>query len=111
MTRIPVALIVTLALALPLSAQSPDGPGRAPLGSYFDSGIDNINLFNGNLMVNSPLFSIPGRELNTSVGLSYNSQGWRTGDTGSGTYGYYDGGWTITESHPSSPEIKFQEHV
>ena len=53
---------------------SPD-TGIKPLGSYASwGGIDNVSLTNGNLMLNIPLFSLPGRELPVSLGVSFNSQ-------------------------------------
>jgi RHS repeat-associated protein len=77
-------------------AQSPQGLGRAPFGSYFNADLDSINLYNGNLMLDIPLFSLPAREgLSTGLRLTYNAQGWVNGSTQYETYGYYVGGWTI----------------
>jgi RHS repeat-associated protein len=77
-------------------AQSPDGPGRAMFGSYASNGIDTINLYNGNVMFDVTVFSLPAREgLSTELRLVYNQQGWTDASTPSGTYGYYTGGWRI----------------
>ena len=49
--------------------------GIKPLGSYASWGdIDSVSLTNGNLLLNIPLFSLPGRELPVSMGVSFNSQ-------------------------------------
>src|SRR5207253_1851203 len=36
--------------------------------------VDTVNLKDGNLHVNIPLFTLPGRELPVSVSMDYNSQ-------------------------------------
>ena len=83
-----------------LLAQSPAGPGRAPFGSYFDANIDSINLYNGNLMINLGLLTLPGREDSTGLRLVYNAKGWiEVPDLeNGGTYSYYAGGWRLNPS-------------
>lgn len=54
---------------------SPSGQtGGRVLGSYFSSDIDSVSLTNGNLHLNIPLFSLPGREFPLRLNLDYNSQ-------------------------------------
>jgi hypothetical protein len=81
-----------------LVAQSPMGSGRVPFGSYFDAGVDSINLYNGNVMLDIPLFDIKGRELSTGLRLIYGSQGW-VSETGLyGSYYYYSGGFKVVRT-------------
>src|SRR5712692_4350978 len=108
--RIPsqlfIAFVVALLLLLSTSAASaqntnptdgstPAGlkPG-APSGSYGLSGLDNINLYNGNLNFRLPLLQIGGRgEAQMSMMLALNTKSWRVRKT-------YD---RITESDKFSP--------
>ena len=55
------------------SYSSPD-TGETVLGTYFATDVDTINMKNGNLHVNIPLFTLPGRELPVAVSMDYNSQ-------------------------------------
>lgn len=48
--------------------------GERVLGSYFSSDIDSINFLSGNLHLNIPLFTLPGRELPVQVSIDYNSR-------------------------------------
>jgi len=48
--------------------------GAKVLGSYFKNDIDSVSLTNGNLNVNIPIFSLPGREIPLTLGMTYNSQ-------------------------------------
>ena len=41
--------------------------GIAPSASYLGGGMDNINLYTGNLVLDIPLISLPGRELGTGL--------------------------------------------
>jgi YD repeat-containing protein len=71
--------------------------GRQSFGSYFDSDIDSINLYNGNLSLNIKLFDRPGRELSTGLRLSYNSQKWQQSSCLIFNCGIYTGGWTNSD--------------
>lgn len=81
-------LVLVLACAAVASAQTTpsDGwtpsslaRGTHPLGSYSGSGVDQVNLYNGNLAVNFPLAKLVGRNgTSVSVQLSYNSKLWST---------------------------------
>ena len=89
--------VVTIATAATATiAQGIDGSGgRRPYGSYFDAGIDTINTYNGNLMVDINLFSLPGRELSTALRLTYNSQKWQQTDLLGWPSNLYSGGWRL----------------
>src|SRR6185295_7626266 len=67
--------------------------GVQPYGSYLSSDIDNVNLFNGNLNVNIPLFSLPGRELPVGVSVTYNSGQAASTYCGDDPCIYSTGGW------------------
>src|SRR5437867_11207611 len=79
------------AIDLSPSAQT----GRSPFASYADGNIDSISVYNGNLSLDIPLVSLPGRELSTGLRSTYNSQKWQQlnffGDPG----GAYTGGWHL----------------
>src|SRR5438552_19183653 len=69
-------------------------------GSYFASDIDTIGLYNGNVSLKIDLFSLPGRELSTNLGFSYNSEKWEQksctdGSGGTYTCSQYTGGWRM----------------
>lgn len=86
-----IALVSSLAFA-----QSPAGLGQAPFGSYSSANLDTVNLYSGNVLLDIPLFSLPGREgMGTQLRMTYNAQGWRDGSTEFETIGYYVGGWAI----------------
>ena len=53
--------------------ESPE-TGEKVLGSYFATDIDSVSLTNGNLLLNIPVFSLPGRELPLRLNMTYNSQ-------------------------------------
>src|SRR5215471_13080820 len=67
--------------------------GTQVYGSYFSSGIDTIGLYNGNLTLSIPLFSLPGRELPYGLTLTYNSQKWQQNSCSGSPCGQYTGGW------------------
>ena len=76
--KIAMAVLGSL-LAAPVAfgqaAYTSPETGIKPLGSYASwGGIDSVSLTNGNLLLNIPLFSLPGRELPVSLGVSFNSQ-------------------------------------
>jgi RHS repeat-associated protein len=50
--------------------------GLAPLNTFLSSDIDHINLANGGVNIRIPLFSRPGRGLNTGAALLYSSKFW-----------------------------------
>src|SRR5207245_2673115 len=81
------ALLVACGCAVSASAQTtsntdqatPTGLARGahPLGSY-GGDIDTVSLFNGNVSLNIPIASLPGRGgMHAGVMLSYNSKIWR----------------------------------
>jgi hypothetical protein len=77
MKRACLLILLVFAIAQAASAQSSSSSpetGHKVLGSYFASDIDSVSLSNGNLHVGIPLFSLPGRELPVSLGVSYDSQ-------------------------------------
>lgn len=79
MKNLPLTIIITLAAFTGGFGQSdPIDPkrGSAPGSSMSISDIENINLTNGNLMLNMPLVSLPkGRGgLSASFGMVYNSK-------------------------------------
>src|SRR5688572_26086730 len=90
------ASVFWLLLSQALLAQSPNQAGRVPYGSYFDSETDSVNLYNGNLMVNLNLLTLPGRDLSTGLHLVYNSQGWKEVQEPGYSNSYYAGGWRLT---------------
>ena len=69
-------LATTISVCGPAYGQTWDRmqTGIAPSASYFHGGIDSIHLANGNLFLDIPLISLPGRELGTGLRLTYNSQ-------------------------------------
>ena len=94
-----------------LLAQSPAGPGRAPFGSYSDSNVDSINLYNGNLMIGLNLVTLTGRELSSGLRLVYNAHGWiEVPDLeNGGTYSYYAGGWGVNPSASAPTLFSYEE--
>ena len=73
--------VVVLFIIASANAQDESNPQRGlyPGGSYLVSDIDTINTFNGNLMLNIPLASLPlgrGGEAGPGFGLTYNSKLW-----------------------------------
>lgn len=94
---------------------SPDEKkGFAPNSTFATSGLDNVNVFNGNLIVSIPLGpSYPiGADLSHQLRMVYNAKPWRTewtcfdGGTGRDFYGVFaDGspvlgtGWSIEVGH------------
>jgi RHS repeat-associated protein len=71
--------------------------GKLPSGSYFSTNIDSISNYNGNVMLDIPLLSLPGREVSQGVRLTYNSLKWQSSDLGGVRHGYYTGGWQIVD--------------
>src|SRR5215208_6896160 len=84
-----------LAKALPTAKPLALSPG-APSGSYALSGLDNINLFNGNLNARLPLMSIGGRgQAGYTMSLPI-EQKWRVEqyvDSYSQEHNYPDANW------------------
>jgi len=78
------------AYSQPLDPSPEAETGRVRFRSYFEAEVDSINLFNGNLNLNIPLFTLPGRELSTGLRLVYNAQKW---DHFAAPGGVYTGGW------------------
>ncbi len=93
---------IILCLAVTSSAQGLETTpgsqtGREPFSSYFDAGIDSINLYNGNLFLDLTLFSRSGRELSTGLRLTYNSQKWQPQYCTIYECAWYSGGWTVSD--------------
>src|SRR5262245_19169755 len=111
MKRALHSFFLLLILGRVLLAQSPSAPGCSPFGSYFDTNIDGINLYNGNLMINLNLLTLPGRELSSGLQLVYNAQGWvEVPDLeNGGTYSYYAGGWKLNAKAQAPTLYSYQE--
>ena len=95
MKRLPVFALLVFAFSGTIAAQAPDNSpdkllGRRPYASYFDADIDSVNTYNGNLLLDITLFSLPGRELPVDLRVTYNSKGWQA--YGYQQYGVYHGG-------------------
>jgi RHS repeat-associated protein len=86
-------VLVLLFTALPASAQGPT-TGTPPFGS-FAGGPDVINIANLNAHIDVPVFNKPGRGLNFTYDLSYDSSVWYpVGASGSQTWQpTYNFGW------------------
>ena len=72
--------------------------GRPHWGSFFEGAVDSINLYNGNVMLDLPLLTRPGREISTGLRLTYNAQNWETilqNYMSIFPYGLYTGGWRL----------------
>jgi RHS repeat-associated protein len=102
MRRLLLTLGFVLSAAAVAAAQtnydtSPGAQSGTPAyGSYFSASIDNVNVYNGNLNLTIPLFSLPGRELPMGVVLVYNNRGWEPQNCGGYTCGLYTGGWQVS---------------
>jgi hypothetical protein len=73
---------------------SPGGQtGVQVFGSYFAADIDTVSIYNGNLNLSIPLFSLPGRELPYGLALTYNAQKWEQDYVSGAIVGRYTGGW------------------
>ena len=100
-------LVSGLALAQSEYDTSPDAQsGRQAYGSYFDIGIDSVNLFNGNINLTIPLISQSGRELGVTLKAVYNSQKWEEDSCSGYDCGRYVGGWEI---RAGKPEMSFSK--
>ena len=82
MKRLPVFALLVLTFTGTIAAQAPDNSpdkllGRRPYASYFDADIDSVNTYNGNLLLDITLFTLPGRELPVDLRVTYNSKGWQ----------------------------------
>ena len=77
--------------------------GQQVFGSYFSSDIDTVGVYNGNVLLQIGLISLPGREISIHLGVSYNSQKWEQVDCGGVACGEYTGGWRLTDNFGSPP--------
>src|SRR5438270_2881151 len=50
--------------------------GLPPNGVFSGSSVESVQVNNGNLHIEIPLYSVPGRGLNTTVSYVYDSRGW-----------------------------------
>jgi RHS repeat-associated protein len=75
-----VLAVAFLTFTISVSAQDKPDRGFQPANSYSISDIENVNLTNGNLMMNIPLASVPGRGSGPGVAISarYDSKLWNT---------------------------------
>lgn len=103
--------VILVSAAIDLSAQtdydtSPQAQtGQQVYGSYFGTNIDSVGLYNGNLSLSIPLFSLPGRELPYGLTLTYNSQKWEQMDCSGSPCGLYTGGWQKSNLFGSAPSF------
>src|SRR5215471_1174749 len=82
--------------------------GRLPSGSYFSGDVDSVSNYNGNVMLDIQLFTLPGREISQGLRLTYNSQKWQSSGFGSSVHGYYTGGWQIADP---TGALQFQDDL
>lgn len=78
--RIAICSSLLLLSTVRLSVAQGDTPNQAiglpAHGSFGGSSIDQVQFNNGNLHVEIPLYTIPGRGLSVPVSLVYDSKGW-----------------------------------
>jgi hypothetical protein len=104
-------LTALFVLNLELAAQTlydtspPAQTGTQVYGSYFSTDVDQVSLFNGNLNLHIPLYSLPGRELSAGRMAAYNGQKWEQRDCGGYPCGQFTGGWTLTGPFGSDPSF------
>jgi hypothetical protein len=67
-----------LVVCIRMSAQVANNSnvGLPPNGTFEGTGIENVQVNNGNLHIEIPLFSLPGRGMSVSVSYVYDSKGW-----------------------------------
>ena len=111
MLRVLVPLIAICSSAAALRAQTnydtapQSQTGEQIYGSYFGSNIDTVGLYNGNLTLSIPVFSLPGRELPYGITLVYNAQKWQSDSCSGYPCGLYTGGWQKTNVFGSDPSF------
>lgn len=87
MSRIPTVTALLLAICFltakpalgqsdPVVVSNGTNIGTPENGSFSGSDFDNVQLNNGNLHIEIPLWSLKGRGLSTSMKLVYDSKGW-----------------------------------
>ena len=107
MLKMRTLWILLLAFPLDAAAQtlhdtSPSGQtGQQVYGSYFSAEVDAVSLYNGNVNINLPLFSLGGRELPVGVSVSYNSLMWASAYCGGTPCARYTGGWRVVTPFPT----------
>ncbi len=90
-------------------AQEP-ARGFPPYGSFQDGQFDSVNLENLNVSFSIPIVSVPGRGLNLSHALTYNSLIWYQLPNGYGKSWYWADGM-LTEPGPGNILYDFQEEM
>jgi hypothetical protein len=116
MNRAPSIAIVIAALTCSAFSQtqydtSPQGQtGIQSYGAYFKSDVDVVNSNTMNLTISIELFTLPGRELPLTFGLTYNSQNWESANCYGSPCATYTGGWRRTDGF-NQPLSFFAEYV
>src|SRR5437899_1482640 len=80
-----VLLVLEVASGLAQSTNS-QNVGLPPNATFDGTGIENVQANNGNLHIEIPLYSLPGRGLPVQVSYVYDSKGWW--------------GWTVGSDSP-----------
>jgi RHS repeat-associated protein len=109
----PLFLTIAAVLCIGLNASAQTSYDTSPqsqtgdqvYGSYFGANIDTVSLYNGNLTLSIPLFSLTGRELPYGLTLTYNSQKWQNNTCGGTPCDFYTGGWQKTNVFGSDPSF------
>jgi RHS repeat-associated protein len=76
--RITIALLLIAAASLTAQTTNNVNVGLPPNASYDGTGIESVQANNGNLHIEIPLFTLPGRGLSVNVSYVYDSKGWQT---------------------------------
>ena len=69
-------LLATISLSLAQGDSANQAIGLPAHGSFSGSNFDNVQLNNGDLRIEIPLYSLVGRGLSVPVSLVYDSKGW-----------------------------------
>src|SRR2546427_652040 len=90
-----VLCIIRTALGQGIDTSPSAETGRLPFASYSNTDIDSVSIYNGNVSLDIPLLTFPGRELSTGLRLTYNSQKWQQFNFLGELGGAYTGGWHL----------------
>src|SRR5690349_6735190 len=63
---------------IPTKVTPQNRTGELPFSTTIGSEVERVDVLTGNLMLNIPFDTKPGRGMNSSVGLYYNSLAWRS---------------------------------
>lgn len=112
------------AQAPPTSVTDANATGNKPFGTYAGSDIDNIDLNNGAVNIQIPLFSKKGRGLDFAIAVTYSSKIWVVGTKSTadgpidvwkneirrgGAYGWAGGSPILTSSKTKNCALQYQE--